>query len=393
MRTRDYFSLAFSGLREKKSRALGAALGITIAVIALSAALGIGESFRYWFVESFERVFQANLVYMFKAGGFTESDLAFVRQIPGVVDVIGVTWARCEVLVEGKHVWVNLLAVPRDKLYRYYGVADPSEIVEEGSLEVKDVAVLLGGHVWKEWSTNKRLFEVGQTIPVKVFTRKGTVNLNLIVTGLLKSRSMTSVGANPDYSVIMDSESFFRLVEGERKYLVIMVYFSSSKEAEKKINMLAAIFPDAEVFAAKYAMEQITTFIMALQVFFGLISGVSILITALWIFDTMTISVIQRTKEIGILKAVGFKNRDVALIFVLEALILTLVGVSVGLCISTALSRVVRIEFFTLHMGIMLTPEAYVVTAAVPLLSNLLAAYLPARRAAGIDPVRALRYE
>jgi len=123
----------------------------------------------------------------------------------------------------------------------------------------------------------------------------------------------------------------------------------------------------------------------------GAIAGVSLLVGAIGVFTMMWISVGERVGEIGLLRALGGSEREVRTLFLLEAVILTLIGgiggIAVGLGLATLLRRVVP--------GLpVFTPPRYVVAAVlVSAVAGLIAGVLPARRAAALDPTEALHAE
>ena len=92
MRGADYVYLAATSLLERKGRAIGAVLGVTVAVVALSMALGIGESFQQAFVEQLQRTIAANsIIVIGGAAGLTDADIAYYRSVPGVKGAYGIS--------------------------------------------------------------------------------------------------------------------------------------------------------------------------------------------------------------------------------------------------------------------------------------------------------------
>ncbi|HDH07027.1 MAG TPA: hypothetical protein ENF87_01530, partial [Thermoproteales archaeon] len=90
MKLEDYFYLAWTSLSERRGRSIGAVLGVIIAVLALSLALGIGQSFQRVFEEEIGKTLAANSIFLISNTGFTDADIAYLRNIPGVRTVFGV---------------------------------------------------------------------------------------------------------------------------------------------------------------------------------------------------------------------------------------------------------------------------------------------------------------
>jgi ABC-type antimicrobial peptide transport system permease subunit len=100
--------------------------------------------------------------------------------------------------------------------------------------------------------------------------------------------------------------------------------------------------------------------------------------------------VAQRTREIGIRLALGAQKGELKWMFVRSALVLTLVGVAIGLGTAAALTQMMKSLLFSISP---LDPVTYITVPLVLAMAAALASYLPARRAAGVDPVEALRVE
>jgi putative ABC transport system permease protein len=122
----------------------------------------------------------------------------------------------------------------------------------------------------------------------------------------------------------------------------------------------------------------------------GAIAGISLLVGGIGIMNIMLVSVTERTREIGIRKAVGAKRRDILLQFLVEAMVLSLmggfVGIALGFLASTVLASLVELETLVTAGAVLLATGF---SAAVGLFFGI----YPATRAARLHPIDALRYE
>ncbi|MEM2245070.1 MAG: ABC transporter permease [Thermofilum sp.] len=395
MKAADYIYLATTSLIEKRGRAIGAVIGVMIAVIALSMALGIGESFQREFVEQLQRTVAANsIIVVGGAAGLTDIDIMYFKGVAGVRDAFGIAMAQGTIFTADGEKTVQIVAVDPAVLPLYLGVGDMTKAVEEGESEPRGMGVLVSHDLWADPGTGRKLLDIGSTLTIRLRGR----SLQLIAVGLLKQiGSSGGMGHGVTFaapSIYMSPDTFFAYVSPSRSYSAALVLVEDlSKLEEVTADIRAVSPPGSRVISAAAIVQQFVSLVGALQLFVGLISAVGMGVTALWILDSTAISVIQRTKEIGILKALGYTGVDVLLLFVLEATVVSAIGVAAGLAVSLALSLAVKISAFGFEISPVLTPQTVAAAALLPLLANAIAAYVPSRRAAQLNPVEALRYE
>ena len=119
-------------------------------------------------------------------------------------------------------------------------------------------------------------------------------------------------------------------------------------------------------------------------------SHISLLVGGLVVANIMLVSVVERTREIGVRLALGAKKADIRWQFLLEAAMLTLAGGVVGIGLGSLIAYAVRENT---PLPAVVRPEMAALAVAVAVLSGLVAGYFPARRAANLAPVEALRHE
>jgi putative ABC transport system permease protein len=149
-------------------------------------------------------------------------------------------------------------------------------------------------------------------------------------------------------------------------------------------------------------LDQIRTVFLIIDSVLGLLGGISLLVASFGIANTMIMSILERTREIGIMKAIGAEDREIRLIFFVEAAVIGLVGGVMGVLIAWGIDELANylayrfilkpqgasfIDFFDLP------PYLWLGAILFALLISIAAALYPASRAARIDPVRALRHD
>lgn len=206
------------------------------------------------------------------------------------------------------------------------------------------------------------------------------------------------------YSFKQDEES---LSEGERDVydsIEVKLYSGADHEAaleeiESRLRLSRRVdekTQDFYVSSPKEAIESTRKLIDGLTAFLAFIAGISLLVGSTGIANTMFTSVLEKTKEIGIMKAIGAKNRDILLIFLCNAAMIGLVGGIIGILLGTAAVQVILL-MISVRMQIpfefALSIKGTLVATLVSIIVGLIAGLVPAKNASELKPVDALRYE
>ena len=163
--------------------------------------------------------------------------------------------------------------------------------------------------------------------------------------------------------------------------------------AERSLKRLLAGFPNAQVQTlAAFTKSQEAGINTLLELFYVLLA-LSIVVSLFGIVNTLALSIVERTREIGALRAMGMTRRQVSRMIRIESEILALIGAVIGIVVGIALAALATLALSTWNLSFSLPVSTLVILLVVALFAGRWAARTPARRAAKLDPLRALQYE
>jgi putative ABC transport system permease protein len=152
---------------------------------------------------------------------------------------------------------------------------------------------------------------------------------------------------------------------------------------------------DFTVTSQKKILSSLTLITDELTLFLGAIAGIALLVGGIGIMNIMLVSVTERTREIGIRKAVGAKRRDILMQFLIEAITLSLVGAMIGVLCGWGLAELVSgigISLRELTLTAVITPDVVLLAVGVAVVIGIFFGSWPAMRAARLNPIEALRH-
>jgi putative ABC transport system permease protein len=265
------------------------------------------------------------------------------------------------------------------------------EVAEGRSLTRSDSGVvIIGANIAWPQDETAPILQVGDRITLHTRVGDRDKTLTVRVLGILKKQGST-FGVNLDDAIAMplrDAQQFF---ETGNEFSFIMaqadtvdnVAIAASGIKTKLGKGYNAVTYDS----AKATMDQV---LGSIQAVLGGIAAISLVVAGVGIINTMTISVMERTREIGVMKAIGSKSMDVMFMFIAEAILTGFIGGIIGVLLGFGLSGAVG-SFIGISSIPSLMNGALVVGFAV--LTTTLSGLYPAWRAANLNPVEALRSE
>lgn len=277
----------------------------------------------------------------------------------------------------------------------YFEVKDRAiekgRLFTDGEMRSGKAVCLLGATVKKE------LFGNGNPLGEKIRLKK----ISCQVIGVLESKGQSSMGSDQDDVVLTPIRTFQRRIAGNQDIKLIQVSVRdgiSTDKARKDIeslmrerrNISTNEDNDFSIMDMKEIAKMLTGITQVLTTLLGAVAAVSLLVGGIGIMNIMLVSVTERTREIGIRLAIGALAHEVLMQFLVEAVVLSsfggLFGIVLALLASVIMAEVMQIPFI-LNPGIILL--AFLFSAMV----GVVFGYFPARRAAQLNPIEALRHE
>jgi putative ABC transport system permease protein len=281
---------------------------------------------------------------------------------------------------------------------RNWQVAE-GDFISDAQVEANSLVAVLGS------SVAETLFPdtdpVGQYVMIN--------GLRFTVIGVLQSKGSTGLGSQDDVvmapiSTVMYRLSSTRTATGARNVSTINVEVASSSQVSAATQEITSILEqrhnitngqdDFTITSQNSLIQSLQNSTQVWVILLGAIAGISLLVGGIGIMNIMLVSVTERTREIGIRKALGAKRGNILLQFLIEAGLMSLIGGAIGVLVGWGISSLisgVTVGGQTIHtvMSVDIPILAVCVAAAIGILFGL----YPAYRAARLNPIEALRYE
>jgi putative ABC transport system permease protein len=427
MKTRDVFSYSFSAIKLRKLRAGLTTLGVVIGIAAIVALLSITQGLQNTITMQLEQGLATDTVIVSPgrsplSGGAGQgagigatlgsdtsdfklfiNDTATVNAAsPDIEASIAIIQRVVYVQSENRTFAINVVGVDFAKYAEFYSstfVAESGNI----SLSPENDTVVIGRRL------NDIIWPNATARPPENETYTGHV------TAVLKEVGGFSFGGPSDtgvYIPISQAQSFFGT--DECSMMVVKLKSSDKTTIDNASKAIEDAFNgEVSVISSTAVLDILSSVFSVIQLFLVGIAAISLLVAGIGIMNIMIVSLIERTREIGILKALGMKSRTVLMIFLSESVIIGLIGAVIGIALGWGLANVVavvlsggglfqgiggnqattRIQSGWMTITPVLTPTVLVGALAFGIGVSVIFALYPAWRASKLKPVEALRYE
>ncbi|MBU6141540.1 ABC transporter permease [Patescibacteria group bacterium] len=397
----------YAALSANKVRTGLTMLGIVIGISSVIAMISIGQGAQNSIQQSIQSI-GSNLILIQpgaqrgpgfqvssgrgSARSLTQADAdAIAQSVPGVAAVAPEVDGRYQVNARGTNTNTSVIGVdPNYPTVRNVEIDTGNFITTQNLTGLSKVAVL--GPTTRDDLFGAGADPIGQTIRIN--------NIDFTVIGVTVAKGGTGFGSQ-------DDRIYIPLTTAQR-YLAGNQYLSTISVQAQDTSVMTAVqqqittlllqrhaiadptLADFSIMNQSDIVATASNVTGTLTILLGAVAGISLIVGGIGIMNMMLTTVTERTREIGLRKAVGAKRKDINTQFLMEAVMLTFTGGALGIALGWSISFL--IQYFGVLQTQVSLPSillAFGVSAAI----GIVFGYYPARRAAGLNPIEALRYE
>lgn len=401
----DFFMLSWNNLRRRRLRSWLTMIGIFIGIAAVVALISLGQGLEQAITNQFQQ-FGSDRIIIQERGlqgppgsgttnstKLTEQDVKVVKRVNGVKGAAGIIVKTAKVELNNELDFVFVFGLPQ--------ASDEKDIVSFFKVEQ--------GRNLKEADSDKVVVGVRYT-EGKVFTKKVSIGDKINIEG----KDFRVVGVlqrigNPfdDSALMIDKETIKELYGIKDDVSIIHAKVENideilkvKEDIEKELRKSRGEKEGQETFevtTSDQILQSFSNVFAIVQAVLVGIAAISLLVGGIGIMNTMYTSVLERTREVGIMKAIGAKDSDILTLFLFESGLIGLIGGLIGVAIGLGLSKTAE-YFATIQLGTNLlqaSTSPWIIIGALlfSFVIGTLSGTLPAMQASRLNPVEALRYE
>lgn len=393
---KDSIKVAVADFKRSKVRTLLTSLGIMIGVFSVVMLIALGLGLKNYIQQQFESL-GANLLMIMPGSGFSssggygasmmggiefdEKDVNNVSRIQGVKYITPLYMSAVTAEAAGEEKTSYLFGVSEDYFNSMGVKLNAGKLFTKSDVTAKSKVAVMGATLASD------LFGDAENAIGKTVKFEG---MRVKVTGVMEKKG----GPDQDLAIIIPYKTTYNTLNPDKTFLSIYVGVASKEEVEgvkEQIKIVLEKRYDGDKFSITEQSEllsMINQIFDILNIVLVAIGSISLVVGGIGIMNIMYATVTERTKEIGVMRAIGATEKDILTQFLSEALILSVFGGILGLLLASFIVSVVRI-FFPAEISIFAVIITFVISSAIGIFFGV----FPAKRAAKLSPIEAIRYE
>jgi len=329
MNIRDTFWLSFKQLNEKRVRTALTILMVVIGVASIVALTSQTEGVSQSIQTSLASLGPTSIIVTSSGGTvFTGADVARLSTLPNVSSATPILTGQATLLINGNTTSATVIGVTTQGLQTLLG---GNVTLYQGSIYEDTVSPLtvLGHSLAFSSTTKKQLIQVGQTATLEISSGRSNSKTAIPIGGILESHGTSIISI--DTGVIISMPAAEVLLH-KSSFNEILIKANNAKNVTVLSNLITTIYgSNARVLDTQQLAATVTSIIGSITTLLLIIAGVSLFVASIGIMNVMLMAVLERTHEVGIMKSVGFKSRNILTIFLFQALIIGFIGGMVGI--------------------------------------------------------------
>ena len=403
LKIKQAIQISLGSIWSAKLRSGLTTLGIVIGIAAVVANVSLGESFNVYFANEINS--QGSnfiIIYSQEPNLFYNNELQLIDKTPGIAGVSPIKQQQGEVTYFSQKKNIDIIGVTGD--YK-----DTSNIIMEKGSFISDqdaFSAAIGSEVVNE--KFKRNISSRSSIDITLrLEGNRTVTRTFKVKGIVKTLNVSFAGGgiDRDKSIFIPVSTMNQMLE-EDDFSAFVAMSDNLEEVEnvseevdkrlaKNFGVSSRDIDDEDskpyrIFNQADILKQINQLGDALRNFLVAVALISLIVGSIGIMNIMLVTVTERTREIGIMKALGFSSMDILLLFLVESVIISLFGGLIGLGLGIEGAYIVTI---ILKLPFLYSPYIFETGLMVAITVGVIAGVYPASKAAKLAPVDALRYQ
>ena len=396
---------ALRAILKNKMRSLLTSLGIIIGVSGVVVLSAIGEGTQSQIMQEIASLGN-NVIIVFpgasRSGGVNQGAGSYNRMTVRDVDLIrrnskklaavcALVRTGGQIIGGGKNWATEVCGASPDYFKMKNWAADKGSLFTKADVDGNHKVAMLGKTVADE------LFPGQDPTGKKIRIR----NIPFVVQGVLKAKGQSGMGQDQDDIIVAPATTVLYRLKGGRYIDIINASAVSATDMDAAQDEIKTILreshrlgiKDSDDFTIQNQTEIIRTVTKTtslMTVFLAAIASISLLVGGIGIMNIMLVSVTERTREIGIRMSVGARDMDILIQFLAEAIVISVIGGLIGIAFALGVAQV--INNFTTYTAVV-QPKILLIAVSFSAAVGISFGLFPARKAASLNPIDALRYE